>query len=481
MTSSAAALPVAAAAPTRHRLPLRTKLAFGAGDLGPAISGALYGYFMLVFLVNVAGLAPAAAGTVLLIAKLWDAVNDPVVGWLTDHTRSRFGRRRPWLLLGALPFGLAFFLLWLVPPLGAVGKFAYYVLATMLFDTALTVVLVPFTSLTPELTPDYDERTSLTAVRMSFSIIGSTLALLIHTQVLAAFEHAPVTGYALSAAVWAAVGATGLFITFLGTREPPPPPRPAAGVTLHVGFLAGFRIAFRNRAFVLVALVYLFSWMALQFVQANLPFYIDDWVGMPTAALGYVLMAIQASTFVWLVIWTRVSERLGKQRVYYLGMAVFLAVMVVLFFVQPGQVTLVYLLAAIVGTGVAVCYLVPWSMLPDVVEVDELETGERREGIFYGMFALFQKLALALALGISGWALQIAGYVRAVPGQPDPVQPASALLALRLLIGPGGAIILIASIVAVAAYPLTRERHAEVRAALAARHAASAAPGAAAD
>lgn len=468
MAQAALVQPAAAGVAPRQRLSLGTKLAFGAGDLGPAISGGIIGYFQLNFLINVAGLAPGVAGSILLVAKLWDAVNDPVIGWLTDHTSSRFGRRRPWLLFGAVPFGLMFFLLWIVPPLGPAGKFWYYLLITLLFDTALTVVLVPYASLTAQLTPDYDERTNLTSVRLSFSLVGTTLALLLHTQILAAFEANPVLGNVVSAAVWAVVISVPFFITFLGTREPPPVSA-RAGAAPEPGFFDGLRIAFQNRAFVMVTVIYLLSWLALQLVQNNLLIYVKDWVGMATDQFGVVLVVIQLCSFVWLLIWARISERIGKQQVYYLGMAVFVLVELGLFFVQPGQVTLIFILAFVVAVGVSVAYLVPWSMLPDVVELDELETGQRREGVFYGMFAFLQKLGLALGLGLSGWALQLAGYINAVPGQPDPVQPASALLALRVLVGPAGAVILLLSMVAVAMYPLTRERHAQVRAELAAR------------
>jgi len=140
-----------------------------------------------------------------------------------------------------------------------------------------------------------------------------------------------------------------------------------------------------------------------------------------------------------------------------------------LFFLQPGQVVATFLLAAMAGIGISVGYLVPWSMVPDVVELDELETGQRREGIFYGFFVFLQKLGLALGLFVSGWVLELSGYINATAGNPNPVQPASALLAMRVLIGPVSAVILLLSFLAVRAYPITREKHAEIRAELAKR------------
>jgi len=452
---------------TRERLPLSTKLAYGAGDLGPAIVSGVNGFFIFDFLINVAGLRPAAAGNIFLLAKIWDAVNDPVIGWLTDKTVNKMGRRRPWLLFSAIPFGLAFFLHWIVPPLGEGAKFWYYLAVALLLDTAFTAVNVPYVALTPELTPDYDERTSLTSVRMSFSILGSVLAAFFHTQIVSVFEN-PYLGNAVSASVWAVCIVVPCFITFFGTREPDYTADPKAG-SAGPGFFEGLRIAFSNRAFLLVTMIYLLSWLTIQFVQNNLFIYVKDWVEMDTSAFGFVLLALQFSGFVWVLIWARVSERIGKKNIYYLGGTVFVLVLLGLFFIQPGQTNLVFVLAVIAGTGLAVAYLVPWSMVPDVIELDELETGQRREGVFYGFFVFLQKLGLSLGLFISGQVLEYVGYIRAVPGQPDPVQPERVLLALRILVGPAGAAILLLSFLAVYLYPITKEKHAEIRAQLAAR------------
>jgi len=469
MAQAARTEPVRRVGP-RRRLSLGTKLAFGAGDTGPAIIGGLSGFFLLDFLVNVAGLRPEGAlgaGTIFLIVKLWDAVNDPIMGWLSDKTSSRLGRRRPWLLFGAIPLGLAFFLHWLVPPLSEAGRFGYYVVVALILDTALTAVLVPYTALTAELTQDYDERTSLNSFRFSFSILGSVVALFVHTQILAAFPDNPYLANALSAGIWALAIIIPCFITFFGTREPERA-APAAD-TARLGFVEGFRVAFSNRAFLLVTLIYLFSWLTIQFVQTNLVFYARDWVGMSLETYGFVLIALQLSAFVCLLVWARVSERLGKKNVYYLGALIFVLVLLGLFLVQPGQTALVFVLALLGGAGVSVAYLIPWSMLPDVIELDELETGQRREGVFYGVFIFLQKLGLALGLFISAQVLGAAGYLPKIPGEVPPVQPESALYAIRLLVGPAGAAILLLSFVAVYLYPITKARHAEIQAQLAAR------------
>ena len=447
-----------------QKLPWYTKLAFGAGDLGPAMVAAISGFFLLNFLINVAGLNPGAAGTLLLVVKIWDAVNDPLIGWLTDHTVSKMGRRRPWILYGAIPFGLFFFLHWVVPPISEGAKFWYYLVIALLLDTAFTVVNVPYTALTAELTQDYNERTSLTSFRFSFSILGGVLSAFFHSQIINAFKSDPYTGYALSIGVWGVVSVIGFLAAFLGVRENTTTPKITKD---EPSFVEGLKIAFSNRAFLLVTIIYLFSWLTIQFVQNNLFIYARDWIGIQADQFGFLLLAIQFSSFTWVLIWTRVSERIGKKNVYYVGGAIFVAVLLALFFVQPGQTVFVFILAVTAGAGLGVGYLIPWSMLPDVIELDELQTGQRREGIFYGFFVFLQKMGLSLGLFISGWVLDFAGYIKAIPGQPEPAQPANVLLALRVLVGPAGAAILLLSFVAVYLYPITKEKHAEILAQLA--------------
>lgn len=144
------------------QLRLSTKLAYGSGSLANTIPLALQNLFWLFFLTNVAGLNPSLAGTVLLIGKIWDGINDPLIGWLSDHTCSRWGRRYPWIVLGAIPFGIFLTLQWIVPQFGSnqMLLFAYYVIISLLLDTALTIVRIPYQAIDPELTQNYAERTS---------------------------------------------------------------------------------------------------------------------------------------------------------------------------------------------------------------------------------------------------------------------------------------------------------------------------------
>ncbi|HWT77836.1 MAG TPA: MFS transporter, partial [Candidatus Methylomirabilis sp.] len=155
-------------------LKTRTKLMYGSGDFGFACTDAMLGLLIAIYLTDVVGLRPEYAGLAIFLGRTWDYVNDPIFGYISDRTRTRWGRRRPYLLFGALPFALAFSLLWWHPPIPSqIGLAVYYAVAYALYDTAATLVYMPYYALTPELTNDYDQRTSLTTFRMIFSILGS--------------------------------------------------------------------------------------------------------------------------------------------------------------------------------------------------------------------------------------------------------------------------------------------------------------------
>ena len=443
-----------------EKVPLLTKLAFGAGDVGPAVATGIMSFFLLYFFTDVARLNPATAGVILLITKIWDSVNDPIMGMMSDRIHTRWGRRRPWFLFGAIPFGLTFFLLFQTPNWGDAGRFWYYLVVSLMLDTAFTVVNVPYTALTPELTNDYDERTSLNSYRFAFSIGSGLIAAVAHPIIVNAVKAgggSEPMGYVVSAAVWAVVATLPFFFAFWGTYE-----RHTAIEEGAMPFFTGLKMAFGNRAFRYVTGIYLLSWLVVQTVATIVVYYMTYWLRRPEQT-PLVILAVQGSALIWLFIWTAISRRVGKKGVYYRGMIFWIAVAFLLFAVQPAWPSwAVIVLGALAGVGVATAYLVPWSMLPDVIELDELKTGQRREGVFYGFFVLLQKAGLAIGLFLVSQALNLAGYITPPPGMTTPiVQPDSALLAIRLMIGPIPAVILALGILLVRLFPITKEQHEE--------------------
>jgi GPH family glycoside/pentoside/hexuronide:cation symporter len=451
------------ASPNREHLPLKTKLAYGAGDMGTGITATVESFVFLIFLTNVAGLSPGRAGTVLLVGRIWDAINDPVVGILSDRTRFRWGRRHTWMLFGSVPLGLSFFLLWIVPDFSQdprVNEFwrmVYYSLMLVFFDTAFTAVLLPYAALTPELTQDYDERTMLNSFRFAFSMGGSILGLALGAGLsrLFAAPHQQALRYLSLGAVCAVLSVIPIYVCVWGTKE-----RYAKSGTRQAGLLQELASVRHNRPFLFVMGIYLFSWVAFGLTASILPYYVVNW--MRRDDFFVVALVVQSTAVVMLFVWSRASKRLGKQLTYMLGMAAWIGAQIGLFFLDRDQVALLYGLAAIAGVGVAVAYLIPWSMLPDVVDLDELGSGQRREGVYYSFMVLLQKVGLGLGLFVVGQVLEFYGFVEGRAGQPPPEQPASALQAIRWVIGPLPALLLIGGLILTGLYPLSRKAHDEL-------------------
>ncbi|MBD2178876.1 MFS transporter [Pseudanabaena sp. FACHB-1998] len=463
---------------TQAKLTFGEKLAYGAGDLGTSITTNLLSFFLLFFFTNVAGLDPALAGLVLLIGKIFDAINDPIIGVLSDRTKSKMGRRLPWMIYSAIPFGLTFLAQWIVPSTDKMTLFWYYAIVSIIFNTFFTAVNLPYTALTPEITQDYNERTSLNTFRFTFSIGGSIVSLII-AQIIFAFFKDPArqtgscnTGgmqYIVLGAVCAIISTISIYWCVLGIKK-----RAIASdrhrlqntsmidETEEMSFVEQLKVVFNNRPFLFVIGIYFCSWLALQITASIIPYFVVNWMKMQESDFILVTIAVQGTALVMLSVWSAISKRFGKKAAYFMGSGIWIIAQAGLFFLQEGQVVLLYVLAIMAGAGVSTAYLIPWSMIPDVTDLDELETGQRREGIFYAFMVLLQKFGLAGGLFLLGIGLSWAQFKESVACQPLPVQPESALFAIRVAIGPLPTIALIIGLVLAYFYPITREVHTEI-------------------
>jgi GPH family glycoside/pentoside/hexuronide:cation symporter len=432
-----------------EKLSLWTKVGFAIGDFGPAVGpGTIVPFFFLFFLTDVVKLNPSLAGVTLLVAKIWDAVNDPIFGFITDRTRTRWGRRRPFILLGAIPFGLTFFLLWVTPPWrDQIIICIHFILLYILFDTAFTAVGVPYNALIPEMTQDYDERTSLVGYVMVVSIGGGLLGAVLPLEIVGLFPDRRF-GFAVMGAIMGVAFALPLFATFAVARE-----RKEFQERAALPPLESIRFVVRNRALWYVMGLDILSWLAVDILSAVFIFYLKYWIGMPEDTAGLVLGLVLFSALIFLPLFVKLSQRIEKKWAFVMGMSSWAVIQLGILFVPRGAESLVWVLAFLAGIGVSTAHVMPSSMRPDVLEVDELASGSRQEGIYSGVAVFLRKLSTSLALLGIGVALDWAGYV------PEGVQPESALWAIRIIMSPIPALLLTIAIVIAAFYPITREKH----------------------
>jgi len=457
----------------QRNLSFWTKLVYGTGDWSIASFGTLRQVFYAIFLTDVVGLEPRLASFAALIGILWDAVNDPIVGTISDRVRSRWGRRRPFLLLFSIPFGLGFIALWWAPPFHNQYLLAATVCLTfMLSDTLQTLVSIPFYALTPEITPDYDERTSLTGYRMFFNLLASLATAVAAPAIVDAALASGATqqqGYLIVSALFGGHATIPFLLIFAVVRERD---NVADAAEPEIPFLETVRTAWKNIPFRFATGLYMLNWITFDLVALALPFFLAYWIAngnLLQKALGLpldsaVFACLLVTSVIVLPFWVWLAHKLGKQRAYIIGMTFWAVVQLLIYAVQPGQITFILVLAVMAGISVSTAHVLPDAIFPDVIEWDELRTGRRREGIYYGVKNFVRKLTGALAIFLALQTLGWFGYQSPPVGATQFSQPASALQAIRFLIGPMGALLLFGAVTMAWFYPLTRERHDRIRA-----------------
>ncbi|MFN8644130.1 MAG: MFS transporter, partial [Candidatus Binatia bacterium] len=382
------------APPPAERLPVLTKAVYGLGDLSlnSALS-ALALVYTSYFLTQIAGLRPALAGLVPLIGRVIDAFTDPLMGRISDQTRWRAGRRRPYFLIAALPFGLSFAAMWVdLPDASQAARFTYYVCVYILQAVCMTVLTIPYMALLPEMAVDYDERTSLNAFRNVGSLLGVFVAVAMRP---------------LAEALGGGAGGYGQAAALVGVLLVLPWPlihrysferRDFRERGAAADWRAELRQVRRHRAFVRLTIAFLGGRMAMDLVGAMLILYVTYWIGRSQdfeIVMGLFLLAVAAALPVWL----RVARGRDKATIFLVGSVWWMAGGSLFLFATPSwSVWALGLTAAVTGIGYAAVDLMPWAMLGEVIDEDDLLTGERREGVYNGIFTFLRKLAGAAAV-----------------------------------------------------------------------------------
>lgn len=457
------------------RLPLGTRLGYGAGDLYGGGAMFIVSTLYLIFLTDIVGIRPALAGAVVFVARAWDAISDPLMGMISDRTRTRWGRRRPYFLFGIPLIVLSYVLLWYPAALEAQwARFAYALLSYLFFSTVITMVMTPYNALASELTLDYDERSRLTSFRIAFSEISTIVSALVPLAIIEMAPN-PRIGYPLMGAVFGLFFALPFLATFLTTWERPGFSRRSTPPELKV-FLEPFRI----RTFRSFIAIFLFAFVAIDVLLTIIVYWVRYYLEVP-GLTNYLLGTLLIVQLIFLPGYYRLSRALSKRAALIIGACVWVVAMLAGLFIRPGMPAAVYFIfAGVTGAGTGGVIVMAYSIYPDVPDVDELVTGRRREGIYAGSLTLLRKLTSAFAIFLIGQAIDIAGYIpptqaaeQAGEVASHPEQTAAFLLILRVIFAGLPLVFIGIAIVLAARFPLSPGVHARLKAYLARRREAA--------
>lgn len=447
---------------SKEKLPLPVKTGYGAGDLVAGLAFQTINFHYLFFLNAIVGLPGHLAGLVILIGKGWDGISDPFMGMIVDSTTSKKGKHRFWILVSIIPFVITFILLWVPLGGGILQRFTIYSILFLIFSTTFTMYNIPYGSMTADLTQDYNERTSLTGIRMVFTLLAMIIG----------------------------AGATEIIIALFSPKSNPKSPEGhlamslvfgglmlIAGLVAHIStkrydtvldktkriHLSTYLDTFKNRPFVVLLASYFFLTIATVGVSSIFVYYVNYCLGLYGFASSIIMGVLVISSIAALPLWARVSSRLSKKVALVAGMAVFAAGLAVVTTVglTAGKIFF-YILIIITGAGLSSFFIVLWSMIPDVVEYGELLRGQRNEGVYYGIWFFIQKLGMAIAFQVNGLVLSLTGF-KEEGGSLLPVQAPSALGGIKALISVIPTVFIVVGIVFLLLYPIDAKFHADIR------------------
>jgi oligogalacturonide transporter len=445
-----------------QRLGFWRKTAFGMGDIYGGGSMVVIGFYYLVFLTDVIRINPALAGTVILISKFYDAITDPFEGILTDRTRTRLGRRKPYLMAGIPLVFLSFFLMWYPAALESeIGRFFFVLLTYLFFSTIVSIVMLSYSAVIPELTSDYNERTSVSSYRIFFSSVGSIISAVVPLEIVKLFSDVH-QGYIAMGIAFGLLYAIPFIFTVMAVRERPDFQRPLTRFNWREGFIEPFKI----KTFVLALLMYLMAFVAMDVVQSVVVYFMKNYVQHPediTMVNGTLLIA----QLVCLPAYVYLSRKTNKRIAYIVGAALWMLVMLTSLLISPASPRwTVYLFAACVGFGTGGVVVMMYAIFPDIPDVGELRNGKRQEGTFSSLTTFMRKLSSAFSLFLVGNFLNITGYLPPVQQVMDGAirlvdQPQSPqfILFLRLLFVLVPLVFLSLAVLAASRFPLTLEAH----------------------
>jgi len=432
------------------------KIAYSFGAVATALSYQAFSTYIIFFYVDVVKLPVYLAGVAMLIYALWNAVNDPIAGFVSDSTRTRWGKRIPYLVLGAVPFGIIYFLLW-VPPFEGIDQafplFLYFLSFICLFDAFYTVTILNWASLYPEMYPSLKERTQVNAYRQSFGMLGLLVGIALPPLIYSNW------GWGWMGLIFGALISVALLVAVWGSHE-----RVEFEKDRRLSLGAALKATLKNRSFLSFVFANLFVQYTFTIILATIPFFAKYVLNARPEEIALILAAAFLTAIPMLFVWRFLTVKFGAKRCFMASMLVLAFFLVPLFYLK--SFGLVLLNSALIGCGLAGFILIADVIISDVIDEDEVNTGSRREGMFFGMNAFITRFAIGLEALSMSVVFIYSGYNPYVFTQGREFQSG-----LRLLIAGLPILALALGALAILFYPLADNKLEEMRAKLKEVHA----------
>uniref|UniRef100_A0A671XIS9 MFSD2 lysolipid transporter A, lysophospholipid n=1 Tax=Sparus aurata TaxID=8175 RepID=A0A671XIS9_SPAAU len=434
-----------------NRLSVWSKLCYAIGGAPYQITGSALGFFLQIYLLDVAQLDPSHASIILFVGRAWDAITDPTVGFLVSRSRwTGIGRMMPWILFST-PFAvMTYFLIWYVPPFEQ-GKIYWYLIFYCLFQSMQTCFHVPYSALTMFISKDQKERDSATAYRMMVEVLGTVLGTAIQGQIVGDVTlDETKQAYLIASGVICIIYILCAIILVLGVKEQEETIRKNS---MPLTFRQGLWLVMSHGPYIKLVIGFLFTSLAFMLLEGNFALFI-------TYALGHrkdfqnILLVIMLSGALTIPLWQWFLTRYGKKKAVYFGMTWAIPFMILIISVKSNLI-ISYLVSMAAGVSVAAAFLLPWSMLPDVVDDFKVRNPDihGHEALFYSYYVFFIKFASGVSLGISTLSMKFAGYVTGSCSQPEAV-----ILTLKVLVSPVPVVLIVVGLLILRTYPIDEDR-----------------------
>lgn len=465
------------------KVPTKEKIFYGLGALMDGGGVAMMSCVMLKYMTQL-GIAMSIASTIMMVAKIWDAITDPLMGFISDNTRGRYGRRKPYMFWGGISLLVCIFFVFLPVRswgMSIQGFIPYILIMYLLWNTCSTITQVPYCSMASDISASFRERNNANTVKLVFNALASGLAYVLPLLFIEAFINSkgylfmpnlsPIDFWLVMSLVFGIMFGGGLILCGIFVKERIKPTKKKKKFSTKQ-FFNNYAEPYKNKSYRWHIVMYVSAFICMDMLSALAVYYATDvWhgyelFGMDMSSL-FIVAPMMVAAVIMFPIARVVMDKKSKQFAFRMGLPFYIAAGVMLAVMEPSWTppVLVPIVAAAMGLGFGGAQMMPWIIFPDTLDVAEMATGERPTGTYSGMMTLVRKLAGAFGVGLVGWIIGGVGYIANTSNDPTNYiqQSDSVLLAIRLVMGISVAVFITIALIASFKYRINNKKLARVR------------------